>query len=232
MARGASSAGPELGCHTIGIVTSDRQLVEACLRRDASAREELTDRCRPLVLGLAIGRFRLAECDAEDLFQSLVVRLFERDARALRAWRREGKLTTYLTVIVSRMCLEKIRGRNRDAPLEDVEETQLAESSATPDAESVIDRDSRRRAVRDCWRELSARDRLLLTLRYRDELPPREIAPVLGLKRVTVRKALFDARRRIEALLLERHPALIAREEPATGNARGVDGSHHREAKR
>ncbi|MEM9556012.1 MAG: sigma-70 family RNA polymerase sigma factor [Acidobacteriota bacterium] len=182
---------------------NDRALIRAVLGGDPGAAEELARRLRPLAVGLARGRFGLDAHAAADVWQDVVVRLWSDDFRALRAWRGEGKLTTYVAVIVSRLCLRQRRTPRREAVA--VEATP----ASTPDPLQHAEHGERRQAVVAALDGLSARDRLLLTLRYDDEREPREIARLLGLEPGTARKALHDARKRLRKRLRRLRPELF-----------------------
>lgn len=188
-------------------VRTDRELVDAVLRESpprSDAATELVDRLRPWVVGLAIRRFSLSEPEAEEMFQTLVVRLFENDRRALRSWRGEARLTTWVSVVAARLCVAR---RSEAGPPTAPEEE--AKDLPAPEAEDPVVAGERLRAVRSAVAELAPRDRLLLALRYVDERSPREIAATLGLRPGTARKALHDARRRLRDRILELSPELF-----------------------
>ena len=67
----------------------------------------------------------------------------------------------------------------------------------------------RRHWVRRVMQDLSPRDRLLLALRYQDDRPPGDIAPLLGLAPGTTRKALHDAVARLRRKLRAAQPELF-----------------------
>ncbi len=167
---------------------SDVELVEAVLTRDPDAADRLAERCRGLVIGLALGRFGLDREAAEELLQATIERLWERDHRALAAWRGEGKITTYVTVIATRLWLNRPQHVADEASERDLEEV----AAPAPQLELVATRE-RRSAVERSIARLSARDRLVLRLRFGDEEPPSRIAGLIGLKPGAARKAVHDA---------------------------------------
>ncbi|MEM8963786.1 MAG: sigma-70 family RNA polymerase sigma factor [Acidobacteriota bacterium] len=181
----------------------DRTLVRAVLDGDKAAEEELVRRLRPLALGLARGRFGLDPHAAEEVWQEVVLRLWRDDRRALEAWRGEGKLTTYLTVIVSRLCLERRQRAERSTP------DSTAEPVSSEDPLAHASQHQQHAVVRDVMADLSERDRLVLALRFEDEREPIEIGRLLGLKPATARKAVHDALSRLRKKLRTRHPELF-----------------------
>ena len=70
---------------------SDAQLVERCRAGEAAAWNELVERFSRYVYAIAVRAFRLPEHDAEDVFQDVFARTFERlgslrDDSAIRPW--------------------------------------------------------------------------------------------------------------------------------------------------
>lgn len=135
--------------------------------------------------------------------------------RRLRAYSADGrgKFSTWLVVVVRRLCLDFRRhkyGRARDPSAEGIanraarrrlvdlitDETEiatLARDEADP-ATQLQDRE-RSAALGATLDGLSPRDRLLLTLRFEDDLSAREIAQVVGMP------SQFHVYRRLNQLL-------------------------------
>lgn len=201
----------------------DQLLIRRVLADDPGAETELLDRFRGLAIGLARGRFGFDPFVAHEIWQEVVVKLWADDRKALRAWRGEGRFSTYLTVIVVRLCLRHRRTRARreqaSEPLESA--SQVPADDLGP--QQTAARAERRRALAAALAGLSARDRLLLTLRFHDGHEPAEIARLLRLSAGAVRKALFDARKRLRRRLVADAPELFA---PDAGNATARARSH------
>jgi len=154
----------------------------------------------PLLLRVA--RSLTREHDAAmDTYAHLLEQLRADECRRLRSFTSDGraKFTTWLVVVARRLGLDHQRqryGRFRsrgDAPprdeaavrrrLEDlvagpVQPDDLAVPAAGPDA--VVEAAERARAVDAALTRLDERDRLLVSLRFADELSAREIADLLG----------------------------------------------------
>jgi len=148
------------------------------------------------------------------------------DCRRLRAYTPDGRtqFRTWLVVVVRRMLVDHHRqrfGRPRSADAERVAEhdarrrlEELVAAEVDPDdlagpgAESP-DAEVRRRELSDALRHaidgLDPTDRLLLTLRFEDERPAKEIAAVLRLPTV------FHVYRRLGAVLARLKLALARR---------------------
>ncbi|MGH3133590.1 MAG: RNA polymerase sigma factor [Gaiellaceae bacterium] len=98
---------------------TDAELVGRCRAGDADAWNELVERFSRYVYAICVKGFRLADSDAEDVFQDVFTRVYThldtlRDDSALRPW--IGQLTR-------RLCLDSIAKRSREQPTaEPVEE--------------------------------------------------------------------------------------------------------------
>ncbi|MCB0866662.1 MAG: sigma-70 family RNA polymerase sigma factor [Solirubrobacterales bacterium] len=96
---------------------NDAELVARCRQGDAAAWSELVELFSGYVYAIAARGFRLGEHDAEDVFQEVFARLFEkletiRDDSAVRFW--IGQTTR-------RLAIDKLRAGGREAPAHDPE---------------------------------------------------------------------------------------------------------------
>ena len=120
---------------------SDAELVGRCRAGDAAAWNELVERFSRYVYAICTQGFRLAEHDAEDVFQDVFTRVYThldrlRDDEAFRPW---------LAQLTRRTCIDRLRSGGRETPMEevepgDVDETlsQLDESMAVHDAMAAM----------------------------------------------------------------------------------------------
>jgi RNA polymerase sigma factor (sigma-70 family) len=97
---------------------SDAALVSACLAGEDQAWSELVDRFSRYVYAIATQAFRLPPNDAEDVFQDVFARIYDRlhtlrDPDALRPW---------IAQLTRRECLDHLRSASRQTPVEDVPE--------------------------------------------------------------------------------------------------------------
>lgn len=185
----------------------DSDLIRRVVDRDPGAGTEFVHRYRGLVIGLARGRLGLDHDAAEELLQKTMTRLWDNDHRALRAWRGEGRFSTYLTVIVLRMA-------GRPSPTVPIGSPIREAPDPRPSPAESADRHARWQAVRSALAKSSPRDRLLLALRYFDGRPPREIAQVLGKRPGAARKNLHDALTRLRRRLRDTAPEWFGEEGP------------------
>lgn len=138
---------------------------------------------------------------AMDGYAYVLEALREDDCRRLRAYAADGrsKFSTWLVVVARRLCLDFHRhryGRAResgphsrdlraarrrlvDLVAEELDTSRLAPPASSDPAAELQDRE-RAAALDATLRALPPRDRLLLALRFEDDLPAREIARVMG----------------------------------------------------
>jgi RNA polymerase sigma-70 factor (ECF subfamily) len=105
--------------------TEDARLVALCREGDQRAWGELVDRYSAYVYAIAVRGFRLEEHDAEDLFQEVFARTYERldqlrDPGALRAW---------IGQLARRLAIDQLRARREQVGLEAVPEAEAAEDA-------------------------------------------------------------------------------------------------------
>ena len=211
-------AGPEAGAAMSAALPFElSRLFEA---RNAPARDDawaefLAAHSRLL---LHVARAVTTDRDAAmDAYTSMLERLREDDYRRLRGYAPDGrsKFTTWLVVVARRLCLDFYRhryGRADDQAPDaaaahaarrrlvdlvtgETEPEQLAAPTADP--ASALQAGELHRALDAATACLAATDRLLLKLRFDDDLSAREIAGLLGLP------TPFHVYRRLNALLQE-----------------------------
>jgi RNA polymerase sigma-70 factor (ECF subfamily) len=95
---------------------SDAQLVERCRAGDADAWHELVDRFSRYVYAIAVRGFRLPEHDAEDVFQDVFARTFER----LDSLRDDAAIRPWLAQLTRNACIDRLRSGAREQPVEEL----------------------------------------------------------------------------------------------------------------
>jgi len=95
--------------------TSDAQLVARCRSGDADAWRELVERFSRYVYAISIRAFRLSEHDAEDIFQEVFARTFER----IDSLRDDTSIRPWLAQLTRRLCIDRLRAAAREQPAEE-----------------------------------------------------------------------------------------------------------------
>ncbi len=150
---------------------------------------ELVNRFSRYVYGIAVQAFRLAEHDAEDVFQECFSRVYEnldklRDDSALRPW--IGQLTR-------RLCIDRIRGSSRERPAEEEELLALAEDTIATLDESLTVHEALAALSGDCREILDrffAQDQTYKTIGDALDLPSGTIASRISRCLAKLREAL------------------------------------------
>jgi RNA polymerase sigma factor (sigma-70 family) len=96
---------------------TDAELVARCREGDQAAWAELVERFSRYVFEIAVQGFRLSEQDAEDVFQEVFARTYER----LGALRDDAAVRPWLAQLTRNLCVDRLRERARVEPTEDIE---------------------------------------------------------------------------------------------------------------
>ncbi|HZT53418.1 MAG TPA: sigma-70 family RNA polymerase sigma factor [Gaiellaceae bacterium] len=108
----------------MAVEQSDAQLVARCRAGDPAAWNELVERFSRYVFAICSRGYRLAPHDAEDVFQEVFARAFER----LSELRSDEAVRPWLAQLTRRLCVDRLRVLARDAP-----------ATAEPDEREVDD---------------------------------------------------------------------------------------------
>jgi RNA polymerase sigma-70 factor (ECF subfamily) len=152
----------------------DAQLVARCRTGDEAAWRLLVERFSRYVYAICVQAFRLPEHEAEDVFQEVFARVYEklatlRDDEAFRPW--VGQLTR-------RCCIDRMRSGGREEPAETVPEA--AANDVLGEIEEAFDVHEALAALPENCQEILdrffARDESYRTIGEALELPPGTIA--------------------------------------------------------
>jgi RNA polymerase sigma factor (sigma-70 family) len=129
---------------------TDAALVSACRAGDVQAWNELVERFSRYVYAIAVQAYRLPPHDAEDVFQDVFARAYERlgslrDPSALRPW---------IAQLTRNACVDRIRAGGREQPGDQLEEeaddeldrldeawsVRQSMAALSPDCQEILDR--------------------------------------------------------------------------------------------
>jgi RNA polymerase sigma-70 factor, ECF subfamily len=114
---------------------------------------------------------------AEEVAQDVFLQLH----RTLPSLESEAHVTAWLCKVTSHRCIDYARRRRRDLPLDEIPEPALETTPGDP----LMARRLRRMVA-----SLPPKARIVVVLRYQEELEPEEIARVLGWRLNTVKSRL------------------------------------------
>lgn len=177
---------------------SEADLIGRARSGDCDAFAELVNQHQRFVYNLA---FRVVgnEHEAEDLAQEAFVRAW----MALPNFREQSRFSTWLYRIVTNLCYNRLPRLRRE--LTDLGDDSLAElpyeDPKAVDPDLSVEADERRAFLHHQIDRLPESHRLLITLRYQQELSYEEIAGVVNLPLGTVKTGLFRAKERLRQAL-------------------------------
>jgi RNA polymerase sigma factor (sigma-70 family) len=108
---------------------ADAELVARCRLGDDAAWRELVERFSRYVYAIAVQAFRLREHDAEDVFQEVFARVYER----LEQLRDDAAVRPWIAQLTRRLCLDRVRQNTRVEVSEDEIGDEADESIAQID---------------------------------------------------------------------------------------------------
>jgi len=173
---GEAAAGrPELTEHA----ASDAELVRRCRAGDDDAWRELVDRFSRYVYAIAVQGFRLPQQDAEDVFQEVFARVYERlgslrDDEAVRPW---------IAQLTRRVCIDRLRSGARESDADIDELPELPAEDVLTALEDAFD-------VHDAMAELPENCQQILDRFFARDESYRTIGDTLGLPAGTIASRL------------------------------------------
>ena len=109
---------------------TDAQLVSRCREGDPGAWNEFVERFSRYVYAICSRGFRLGQQDAEDVFQEVFARAYEK----LPELRSDDAVRPWLAQLTRRLCIDRLRVITRDTPTEgEPDENEVADVLANLD---------------------------------------------------------------------------------------------------
>ena len=182
----------------------EKHCIERVLKGDANAFEHLVHAYEKTVYNLALRTLGNRE-DAEDVTQEAFLKAY----RSLDSFRGDSKFSVWLYRIVSNLCLDLLRSRQRkpvqSLTVEDddgeIGELEISDEHFSP--EKLLDRKLTRESVQRGLASLPDDSRQILLLRELQGMSYEEIGQALDLEPGTVKSRIFRARKRLCAFLLQ-----------------------------
>lgn len=176
----------------------DETLVTATLAGDDEAFAELVRRHRHRVFGTA-GRFARDHHQLDDICQEVFIRAF----RHLAKFRHYAPFEHWLARITISACYDFLRKERRIREQISLDTIEYEMKDLT--IESAISASRARELLHFGMRQLSAQERLILTLCELEERPIREVAELTGWSESNVKVRAFRARQNLKKILEVSH---------------------------
>ena len=179
-------------------------IVRKVLGGDANAFETLVLEYEKNVYNIALRMTGNSE-DAADMTQEAFIKAYN----SLQSFRGDSKFSVWLYRIVSNVCLDFLRSKNRRPTVslsvedDDGEDAQLDGADESQSPELLRDRKLTRDSVRRGLDSLPPDYRQILLLREIQGLSYDEIAQALSLEVGTVKSRIFRARKRLCTFLID-----------------------------
>lgn len=177
---------------------SEAELVRRAQNGDRAAFAGLVAEHQQFVYTLALRAVGSAQ-EAEDIAQEAFVRAWT----ALPHFRGQARFRTWLYRIVTNLCYNRLPRLRRDLSALDSEEAGDLPDEVWADPAEGVEVAERRAFLHRQIEALPESYRVLVTLRFHEELSYEEIATVLSLPLGTVKTGLFRARARLREALRE-----------------------------
>jgi RNA polymerase sigma factor (sigma-70 family) len=155
---------------------TDSELVDHCLKGDATAWEALILRYRRFIYSFP-ARFGFKMFDSADIFQAVCVSLLEH----LHELKDEGKITAWLSTTATRQCMKVFTEKQKELPTPDEDFEEPLDPSLNLEEIRLLN--ETQQDLRDCVDRLPPKCRSLITMLYFDEYCPsyQEISDSLGI---------------------------------------------------
>jgi RNA polymerase sigma-70 factor (ECF subfamily) len=186
----------------VAITNLERNLLQRCLAHESGAWNDFVDR----YLGLIYHVIRhtshqrsvpLRPEDTEDLAAEILLQIVANDYATLRQFRGESSLTTYVTVISRRICVNELAKRVQSKEVQgDAEKLAAtpAESEEPPKAMVGLENVEE---VQSLLRKLPAKEREVVRLYYLEGLSYEEISTDLDVPVNSIGPILSRARKKL-----------------------------------
>lgn len=173
---------------------SAAELVARCRTGDEEAWAQLVERFSRYVYAIAMQGFRLREQDAEDVFQEVFARVYER----LDTLRSDDAVQPWIAQLTRRLCIDRLRSGSREEPSEEVEPT--GDEDALARIDEALD-------VHEAMEELSENCRDILDRFFARDESYRTIGDALSLPAGTIASRISRCLVKLREGLEGRNPA-------------------------
>ena len=173
---------------------SDAEVVAGCRRGDEAAWRELVERFARYVYAIATRAYGLRDRDAEDVFQEVFARVYER----LDSLRSDDAVQPWIAQLTRRLCIDRLRAGSREEPTEEVQ--AAADEDALARIDEALD-------VHEAMEELPENCRDILDRFFARDESYRAIGDALSLPAGTIASRISRCLVKLREGLEGRNPA-------------------------
>jgi RNA polymerase sigma factor (sigma-70 family) len=173
---------------------SDAQLVGRCRAGEAAAWNELVERFSRYVYAIAVRAYRLPDHDAEDVFQDVFARTYER----LDSLRDDAAIRPWLAQLTRNACVDRLRAGAREQP---------ADELAGEENPEILERIDQALDVHEALAKLSGDCREILDRFFARDESYRVIGERLDLPAGTIASRISRCLAKLREQLVGRKPA-------------------------
>ncbi len=175
---------------------SDQELVRRTLTGNLAAYEELVLRYQQTVFGV-VYRFLQTKEEAEDITQESFIKCYQK----LDKFDQGKPFAPWIYRIASNTALSRLRWLKRRPFLTVGEDILQLADNETADPATTLLVEEEKDEIAQCLSQLKPLDRLVIILRYYEELSYDEMAYILKTRRNTIEVRLYRARKKLRDLL-------------------------------
>lgn len=169
---------------------TDTFYINAILEGDTNAYATLIDKYKNMVYSLSL-KMLIQKEEAEEAAQDSFIKAYTN----LSKFEGKSKFSTWLYKITYRNCLDRIKKNRNQHKLIDINEITV---NFIKDAETVLDsieKEERKKLLKECLNKLDEEERTILWLYYFDEMSLKEIVSITSLSLSNVKVKLHRARK-------------------------------------
>lgn len=181
----------------------ESQLIQKAKHGDSRAFGELVLMYQVFVFNLALRALGDAN-EAQDAAQEAFIRAWQ----AMPGFRGDSRFRTWLYRIVINLCYNRHPGLRRETAQMPFEPDEDLPIFSEPGPERLIEAVERKKILQNAIDRLPSSYRLLVILRYQQDMAYEEIATVMNLPLGTVKTGLFRAKARLREVLIQREEVL------------------------
>jgi RNA polymerase sigma-70 factor (ECF subfamily) len=186
----------------VAITSLEKNLLQRCLAHQAGAWNDFVDRYLGLIYHVIRHTSHLRSVplrpeDTEDVAAEILLQIVAHDYAVLRQFRGDSALTTYMTVVARRICVNELAKRAGAREVQGDAEKMAATPAEQEDAPRALVGLENVEEVQQLLRKLPAKERDVVRLYYLEGLSYEEISTDLDIPVNSIGPILSRARKKL-----------------------------------